>query len=85
MSGKEIERLLYNDCGLKGFSGISNAVRELLKTPESSTRKALCASGTGEDGRAGNLGTVLRQVYNSRASASLALAISFFLVASISG
>ena len=27
---KEIERFLYNDCGLKGLSGISNDVRELL-------------------------------------------------------
>ena len=31
MSAKEIERLLYNDCGLKGLSGISNDVRELAR------------------------------------------------------
>ena len=30
MSAKAIERLLYNDCGLKGLSGFSNDVRELL-------------------------------------------------------
>ncbi len=31
MSPKEIERLLYNDCGLKGLSGISNDVRVLSR------------------------------------------------------
>jgi acetate kinase len=30
MSAKDIERLLYNDCGLKGLSGASNDVRELI-------------------------------------------------------
>jgi acetate kinase len=30
MSAKEIEHFLYYDCGLKGLSGISNDVRELL-------------------------------------------------------
>jgi acetate kinase len=29
MSTKEIEHFLYNDCGLKGLSGISNDMREL--------------------------------------------------------
>ena len=32
MSAKEIECFLYNECGLKGLSGISNDVRELLKS-----------------------------------------------------
>lgn len=30
MSAAEVERLLYHDCGLKGLSGISNDMRELL-------------------------------------------------------
>ena len=30
MSAQQLERLLYHDCGLKGLSGISNDVRELL-------------------------------------------------------
>jgi acetate kinase len=30
MSAKDIERLLYNECGLKGLSGVSSDVRELL-------------------------------------------------------
>jgi acetate kinase len=30
MSANAIERFLYNDCGLKGLSGIGNDVRELL-------------------------------------------------------
>ena len=34
MSAKEIERFLYNDCGLKGLSGISNDVRELLASSD---------------------------------------------------
>ena len=34
MSAKEIERVLYNDSGLKGLSGISNDVRELLASPD---------------------------------------------------
>jgi acetate kinase len=34
MSAKEIERLLYNDCGLKGLSGISNDVRELQSSAD---------------------------------------------------
>jgi acetate kinase len=29
MSPKEAQRLLYNDCGLKGLSGVSNDMREL--------------------------------------------------------
>ncbi len=34
MSAKDIEHLLYNECGLKGLSGISNDVRELLASPD---------------------------------------------------
>ena len=34
MSAKAIERFLYNDCGLKGLSGISNDVRELLASSD---------------------------------------------------
>jgi acetate kinase len=29
MSAKDVQRFLYNDCGLKGLSGISNDVRDL--------------------------------------------------------
>ena len=41
MSAKEIERLLYNDCGLKGLSGISNDVRELLESDDPRAKLAL--------------------------------------------
>jgi acetate kinase len=41
MSAKDIERFLYNDCGLKGLSGISNDVRELLKSPDPRAKRAL--------------------------------------------
>jgi len=41
MSAKEIERLLYNDCGLKGLSGISNDVRELLESADPGAKRAL--------------------------------------------
>jgi len=41
MSAKEIEHLLYNDCGLKGLSGISNDVRELLKSSDPRAKRAL--------------------------------------------
>ena len=34
MSAKAIERFLYNECGLKGLSGISNDVRELLASSD---------------------------------------------------
>jgi acetate kinase len=39
--GKEIERLLYYDCGLKGLSGISNDVRDLLASADPRARLAL--------------------------------------------
>ena len=41
MSAKAIERLLYNDCGLKGLSGISNDVRELLASADPRAKLAL--------------------------------------------
>jgi acetate kinase len=41
MSAKEIERFLYYDCGLKGLSGISNDVRELLASASPSAKLAL--------------------------------------------
>jgi acetate kinase len=41
MSAKEIERFLYYDCGLKGLSGISNDVRELLASGSPSAKLAL--------------------------------------------
>jgi acetate kinase len=41
MSAKEIERLLYNESGLKGLSGISNDVRELLASPDPRAKLAL--------------------------------------------
>jgi acetate kinase len=41
MSAKEIERLLYNDCGLKGLSGISNDVRELIASDAPPAKLAL--------------------------------------------
>ena len=41
MSVAELERLLYKECGLKGLSGISNDVRELLASKEPRARMAL--------------------------------------------
>lgn len=41
MSAKDIERLLYSDCGLKGLSGISNDVRELLASTDPRAKLAL--------------------------------------------
>jgi acetate kinase len=41
MNAKEIERFLYNECGLKGLSGISNDVRDLLKSEDPRARRAL--------------------------------------------
>ncbi len=41
MSAKEIERLLYHDSGLKGLSGISNDVRELLASKDPGAKLAL--------------------------------------------
>jgi acetate kinase len=41
MSAKAIEQLLYNECGLKGLSGISNDVRELLASADPRAKLAL--------------------------------------------
>jgi acetate kinase len=41
MSAKEIERLLYHESGLKGLSGISNDVRDLLASPDPRAKLAL--------------------------------------------
>jgi acetate kinase len=41
MSAKEIERLLYNDCGLKGLSGVSNDLRELMASEDPRAKLAL--------------------------------------------
>lgn len=38
---ERIERFLYHESGLKGLSGISNDVRELLASPEPAARRAL--------------------------------------------
>jgi acetate kinase len=41
MGAKEIERFLYDQCGLRGLSGISNDVRELLASSSPSAKLAL--------------------------------------------
>jgi len=41
MSAKEIEHFLYSECGLKGLSGISNDVRELLASRDPRAKLAL--------------------------------------------
>ena len=41
MSAKEIERFLYNECGLKGLSGVSNDVRDLLASRDPRAKLAL--------------------------------------------
>jgi len=41
MDARAIERLLYHDCGLKGLSGISNDVRNLLGSTDPRARLAL--------------------------------------------
>jgi acetate kinase len=41
MNAKEIERFLYNECGLKGLSGISNDVRDLLTSADPRAKRAL--------------------------------------------
>jgi acetate kinase len=41
MSAKAIEGFLYNECGLKGLSGISNDMRELLASSDPRARFAL--------------------------------------------
>ena len=41
MSPQEVEHLLYSDCGLKGLSGISNDVRDLVASDDPRARLAL--------------------------------------------
>lgn len=41
MSVKQVEHFLYHDCGLKGLSGISNDVRELLASTDPRAKLAL--------------------------------------------
>lgn len=41
MAAKDIERLLYNDCGLKGLSGVSNDVRVLLDSTDPRAKFAI--------------------------------------------
>jgi acetate kinase len=41
MSAPQIERFLYNDCGLKGLSGLSNDVRVLLRSDDPRAQLAL--------------------------------------------
>jgi acetate kinase len=41
MSAKEIEHFLYHECGLKGLSGISNDVRDLLASASPGAKLAL--------------------------------------------
>ncbi len=41
MSVQAVERFLYRECGLKGLSGISNDVRDLLRSDDPRARMAL--------------------------------------------
>jgi acetate kinase len=41
MSPKDVEHFLYHDCGLKGLSGISNDVRDLLASSDPRAQLAL--------------------------------------------
>ncbi|CFX59627.1 Acetate kinase [Candidatus Filomicrobium marinum] len=41
VSAKEVEHLFYHDCGLKGLSGLSNDVRDLLASPDPRAKLAL--------------------------------------------
>jgi acetate kinase len=41
MDAKEIERFLYSECGLKGLSGISSDVRDLLTSDDPRAKRAL--------------------------------------------
>ncbi|SFV26109.1 acetate/propionate family kinase [Hyphomicrobium facile] len=41
MSPNEVEHYLYHDCGLKGLSGVSNDVRELLASTEPKAKFAI--------------------------------------------
>lgn len=41
MQVRDVERFLYSECGLKGLSGISNDVRDLLKSTDPRAARAL--------------------------------------------
>jgi acetate kinase len=41
LSASEIEHLLYHDCGLRGLSGLSGDVRDLLRSPSKGAALAL--------------------------------------------
>src|SRR5262245_1483988 len=41
MDGNSVERLLYNECGLKALSGVSNDVRVLLASSEARAKLAI--------------------------------------------
>jgi acetate kinase len=41
MTAAEVQKLLYNECGLKGLSGVSNDVRELEVSPDPKASFAL--------------------------------------------
>jgi acetate kinase len=41
MTVSEVESVLYHDCGLRGLSGISNDVRELLASDDPAAKRAL--------------------------------------------
>src|SRR5208337_2507173 len=41
MSAEEVQELLYHECGLKGLSGVSSDVRELLASEDPRARLAL--------------------------------------------
>ncbi|MGN6369815.1 MAG: acetate/propionate family kinase [Phycisphaerae bacterium] len=41
MTAAQVEKMLFGNCGLKGMSGISNDVRELLESKEPRARMAL--------------------------------------------
>src|ERR1043165_1512252 len=45
MTAAQVQKLLYNDSGLKGLSGISNDVRELEATAEAKAAFALAYFG----------------------------------------
>ncbi len=59
MSAQEVEHLLYYDCGLKGLSGISNDVRELLASDDPRARLALDVFAYRTAKEVGALATVL--------------------------
>ena len=59
MSPQEVEHLLYHECGLKGMSGISNDVRDLLASDDPRARLALDVFAFRAAKEVGALATVL--------------------------